>query len=86
MSGTRAQMGRMMKGRYRVSEVILDALSYDEWVPALEISLKTGIGSHKLAMIISERLLNVDVERRKPPTGEGGKYYEYRRITRCRGL
>jgi len=65
-----------------ISGMILDALPYDEWVTASEISSKIGAGSHKIALIIKQRLLNVDVERRKPTIRERGKFYEYRRIGR----
>jgi len=74
----------MKRHPYGLSNRILDAIPYDEWVTASEISSKSGIGSHKLALIISERLLNVDVERRKPTTSERGKFYEYRRIERIK--
>lgn len=80
-----ARGGIKMRGfRSGISNRILDAIPYDEWVTASEISSKSGIGSIKLALIISERLLNVDVERRKPTTSERGKFYEYRRIERTK--
>ena len=65
-----------------ISGRILESLTYDEWLTAKEISSKIGAGSHKVALIIRQRLLNVDVERRKPTTRERGKFYEYRRIGR----
>lgn len=45
-----------------LAERILEAIPYEEWVTASEVAAETGISSHVVDTLISQRLLNVHVE------------------------
>ena len=61
------------------ARTVLKRIPYDRWVGASEISVKTGISSHKVSGIIKSHLLYKFVERSQVRT-EYGKSFKYRRI------
>jgi hypothetical protein len=62
------------------TEKVLDAVPYDRWVSAAEISAETGISSREVSALISRDLLNVYVEWR--PTWPSGGRHLYRHLHR----
>ena len=61
------------------ANLVLSTIPYDEWIGASEISLATGISSHKVAGIIKSCLLYEHVERMKV-RGHYGKNFTYKRM------
>ncbi len=65
----------------KLPDRILEAIPYDEWIPASEIASRLGGETYEVARIISIKLLNADVER-KPLRKKQGSPYLYRRLKR----
>jgi len=61
------------------TSTVLELIPYDRWVGASEISMRTGISSHKVSGIIKSRLLNKFVERTQVKT-KYGRNFQYRRV------
>jgi hypothetical protein len=66
-------------GRGLLSERILEAIPYDEWISSREIADRIGVGTRIVAQMIRYRLLYVYVER-KPMKPGVILAYVYRRL------
>jgi len=64
-----------------LSDKVLEAIPYDDWMLASEIALNLGERSIDVAWIISNKLLNKYVER-KPLRNKQASPYIYRRRKR----
>ena len=59
---------------------ILEAIPFDDWVSASDISRRTGIRPQSVGIIIRNNLLNIHVERKKE---DKSKIFVYRRLPKC---